>query len=384
MRTVDEKHSVEYSQMPQVTVTVPGVSHLFGGFSDFCEGFSVCAANGFTLEAALSLRDDQTVRLYNTMTSERKRFSLNALKFRREDRWSNYAKGVIEKLRESGLDLPGLNVTLAGPLLAADAPVVACALGTALALGLNEMFGLKHDLGAISRLVYMAGTVFCQEQCRLTDAIVMTGAGAGQLMLFDNRSMECSTIEYTRPGSGARFVTIDGRIPPQTLREELLSQRIQMKEAFGYLRSRYPGVSFREIPESDLTERSFRIDELHRHICTYILEASRLSRDAFRLIGNRDWQGLGKIMNHLQKGLRDRLDLTCPEVDWLAKRANELTGCLGILTMQTGLGGVMLALMDDEAVRSYAERLAEYERIFGFRAALADFTCCGPASVERH
>lgn len=74
----------------------------------------------------------------------------------------------------------------------------------------------------------------------------------------------------------------------------------------------------------------------------------------------------GKIMVRVQTGLRDLLEVSCPEVDWLTKRSSEISGSLGAVLVSNGFSGNVMVLLSKQAVPSYIDRLEEYEHIFGF------------------
>ncbi|MDY4889074.1 MAG: galactokinase [Sphaerochaetaceae bacterium] len=381
MNPVVAKHFEEYSQEPLVIVEVPGVSILFGEFADFCKGHSVCAANSLRLEIGISLREDNLVKMSNAYSGDHKRFSLSGIKFRKEDRWGNFIKGVALGIQNENHQISGLNITFTGSLLASDAETVAAGMGIGVAIGLNKLFDLHMERGEIIRHVYLSNTGFCQENCRYMVLMAMLDAKQDHVMLFDNQQVSSKFLPFSNQNPEYRFCIVESRIQPSAMREELRAKEHAMKKAFAILKKNYPNISLREVPESELSERVIRIDEESRQICSYILEESRIAKESFKCLEADDVAGLGKLMNRVQKGLRDKLDLTCPEVDWLVKRANEISGCIGSCLIPTGLAGSILMLMNANAYESFQEKLADYEHIFGFSAQIKDFSCSGPAAI---
>lgn len=375
------KHVEEYSQQPQVVIEVPGVTVLFGEFADYCKGFSICAANDLKLVMAVSKREDSLVKMSNAFSGDHKRFSLSGIKFRKEDRWGNYIKGVIQNLLNSNATLCGLNISLTGNLLSCDTESVCSALGVATALAVNKLFDLKMDRGQIIRHVYLAATGFSLENCKYMTLFTMLDARENELMFFDNQAVSFTRMNFPNNSPECRFYILESRIPPIAMREELAQKTAAMKKAFEILRNSYPNTSLREIPESELSERVIQIDEESRQICSYILDESKVSRDAFKAFEAQDLPALGKLLGRIQKGLRDKLDLTCPEVDWLVKRANEVPGCLGACMVPTGLSGSILLLMNESAEAVYSQRQVDYEHIFGFNSRKKEFHSCGCAHI---
>ena len=85
MDKIVKQHIKEYGQSPSVVVTVPGICTFMGGYADACRGWSLVIPDKGTLSVAISLRDDQMVRLYNATLNDRKRFNLSNVKYRKED-----------------------------------------------------------------------------------------------------------------------------------------------------------------------------------------------------------------------------------------------------------------------------------------------------------
>lgn len=381
MDSVIAKHLDEYSQKPLIVVEVPGVSVLFGEFADYCSGYSVCMANDMKLLVAVSRREDGSVKVSNSYSGDHKRFSLSGLKFRKEDRWGNYVKGVLLNILNSNLQISGLNISLSGSLLACDPETVSSAVGVGVALAINSLFDLKMTNNQIIRHVYLSNTVFCQEGCKYMTILTMMEAQENMAMLFDNQQVMFRLTPLRNNDPETRFLVFESRIPPLAMREEKLVMNVSMRRAFAALREHYPKSCLRDVPEQDLSERVIKIDEEARQICSYVIEESKTAFQAFKALEIGDLVTLGKLMGKAQKGLRDKLDLTCPEVDWLVKRANEIPGCMGACMIPTGLSGSILMLMQNSAVELFASKLIDYEHIFGFSVVKKELHSFGCAHV---
>ena len=81
------------------------------------------------------------------------------------------------------------------------------------------------------------------------------------------------------------------------------------------------------------------------------------------------------------KAWRDLLEISCPELDWLVKRANETNGIFGSRMIGNGFGGCTINLINVNNIPLYDEHLEEYDRIFGFKA---DHFNCVPVSGVKY
>jgi galactokinase len=78
-------------------------------------------------------------------------------------------------------------------------------------------------------------------------------------------------------------------------------------------------------------------------------------------------------MNRSHESLRDLYEVSCPELDWLVKRAWETEGVYGARMTGAGFGGCTVMLIEEKAIPDYRARIDVYERIFSFKAET--FTC---------
>ncbi|MGD9926767.1 MAG: galactokinase [Sphaerochaeta sp.] len=368
MDNIRKQHIKEYGDSPLVIAQVPGTCTLLGSYADACRGWSLVGTDHSSLHVAISYRDDQLVRLYNPTLNDRKRFSLNNIKYRKEDRWGNFLKAVFSVLANEGTEFSGMNITVEGSLLHADTQMVstACSLGTCLAL--DALLGLKLSLSSQIRIAYQACTTFNNEVCSISDLLTMLNGKKETVLFYDLQHVTYKELPFPFTNKNEEYVAIivDSKISPNAMREEIKSKRKAIDRAFKKL-SEYKGGGFmRDFPESDLAARVVPLDEEDRHICEYILMESRLANDAASVLIEKDAVLYGKMMNRVQAGLRDLLEVTCPEVDWLTKRAGELGGCLGSVQVANGFSGNIMVLLSKQALPSYIDRLEDYEHIFGF------------------
>lgn len=368
MDNVIKQHSKEYGETPLVIAQVPGTCTLLGSYADACKGWSLVGSDSSALYVAVSFRDDQLVRLTNATLNDRKRFSLGNIKFRKEDRWGNYIKGVVAILANEGVSFTGLNITVEGNLLYGDNQMVstACSLGTCLAL--DALLGLNLSLTSQIRISYQACTSFNNELCKISDLLTMLNAQKGKVLFFDLQHVTYKELGFPFTNANEEHVAIvvDSKISPNAMREEITSKRRAIEKAFTKLKELKSGGFLRDFPENELTARVVPLDEEARHICEYVLMESHLANDAASLLNAKDALLYGKLMNRVQAGLRDLLEVTCPEVDWLTKRASELNGCLGSVQISNGFSGNIMVLLSKQALPSYISRLEDYEHIFGF------------------
>jgi galactokinase len=125
-------------------------------------------------------------------------------------------------------------------------------------------------------------------------------------------------------------------------------------------------TSFREYSDIDLVEAMGALPEGLRRRCLHIVNELHRIDEAEEALVHRDLATLSKTILHSHESLRDLYEVSCPEVDWLVKRAGEIEGVVGARMTGSGFGGCTYTIIPDEAVEEYKDRFDDYERIFSF------------------
>lgn len=368
---------------PEIIVQAPIVCTLFGAFADACQGYSILSCGNLHLTIAISRRKDNLVRVFKSNGNDKKRFALNALRFRKEDRWANYVKAIIAVLIKDGHSLCGMNITLSGEGLEVDSTSLSTSCGIATILALDDLFHLNLNQQTQVRIVHQANTSFNNETCRIGDILTILNGIEGQVVFFDHQHSTCKFVEYPFHGESSRYKSIifDSKVPSQAMIEENLLAHKLTNRAFHKLQAFYKDLPKRDIPESDITSRIIPIEEKYRQACSYVLRETKITLDALHQLEQNDVVLYGRLMNRAQVDLRDKLEVTCPEVDWLTKRASEIDGCIGAKLVFNGISGSVLVMITEEALPTYLERMEDYGHIFGFNPTWKEFYPQGCAKI---
>lgn len=376
-------HKKEYNIEPEVVVKVPGITTIFGEFAYYCQGKVLCCANALFLNVSVSKGVDNQVHIFNSYTNDRKRFVSASLKFRKEDKWANYVKGVFQELSEMGTPMGGYDISLSGEALALDGAILSAAISVGVCVAMNELNGLKLNEDAIAMLCYKCCTRYCNELTKYSTIITMLKARSDGYILFDMNTLSLQYVDDPFTDK-CKVLIVNCNVPPTALREELSHRHANVRDAFATLKAKTQLTSVKDFPISELTQRIVQIDEQSRRICRAVLEDSQLASSMERLAKGRDHAQIGKCMSREGVLLRDDLEISCPELDWLAKRASEVPLCYGAGIVFNGYGPYLALIIDESSIKKYREKLEDYDRIFGFKATLTVFNPCGAYEVVRN
>lgn len=379
MKNIQSKHLEEFGRSPEFSVRVPGVIRFLGLFAEYSMGRSLSAADSRNLYLCVSKREDSQVLVFNSRANDRKHFFLNNLRFRKEDRWANYIKGVLAELIAEGYEVSGMDWTLGGDLLNGDSQIISCAVIVAACLAMEYVLNIRLEEHVLRRMVIKACMTFSGEIFNTSILVTMLNAAHGRFVYYDNYkdSLELLETPFTEASEYGLY-NINSGLPSQAMADEINRKNDEIMSLVEYLRKK-PGV----FPLSNLSENALRdhisdLKEEEKRICLYLFEEHRAAE--FQSFTDA---GFAKSMVKTEKAIRNRLDLSFPELDWLIKRASEDPTCLGATIALNGGNGNISVILRNNAVDSFKAKLEEYEHIFGFKVRVSRFLPSAGAEVFR-
>ena len=376
MNDIEKLHMTEYGSAPDTIVKVPQPATLLGAFSEYVNGYSLMCAipDGIILSA--SLRDDNSVRMYNAAKQDKKKFLLSSIKYRREDKWANAVKATVLAFQSAGYKLRGMNIVISGSAYAGG-DVMNAMIFAGLSMLINELYGLGLQYEELFMLSRKSDDFSSACKAKERDLITIFESEEDSLLFFD-----LDNKEHTKLSGFSSFCSdgyiLDSSIPSSVMIPLLDEFRSDIVPIFASFRQAFPkDKSLLTLSEKEVRMYSGRLPELDRHYIEYIIEESNIAKRGYELFKGGNLKEFGHLLSLQQRNLTNKAELTSPETDWLVKRAQEIPDVLGIAQISLGKPGVMLVLIESESEVEYTSRLEEYDRIFGFQAVLRRFAPCG-------
>lgn len=373
-------HQKEYSKEPSVIVEAPQVTTLLGAFSDSINGYALMSTNDYGMRIAISKRDDNVVRVLNVTKQDKKKFLISNIKYRKEDRWANCAKAILQEFSNAGYQLSGMYITIKGPGAIGDSHSLAAAIFAGLAVGINELYKLNLSADDLLKLSFGANRFSKAYQARLRDLITLFTSQKGSVIFFDLDSYNYKIVKYpfNDPESGIATALISTALPYSVLTPEMDEFRENIDALVLSVKDKIPrGVKLRDLSELQVRQDlNLRVEAVRSQLM-YVIEESELAKKGYEALVSGDYAAFGKVLNSLQKNLLFKAELTCPEIDWVVKKTNSAEGIYGLSQVFVGLSGTLIALIDSRVDFPYTSRLEEYERIFGFHAFIRPYLPSG-------
>ncbi|MDR1352603.1 MAG: galactokinase [Treponema sp.] len=347
-----------------VIAEAPGRIHYLGEHGEPKAALLLSSAIDRYIRVAVSARKDNSLRFFAADLGERKRTTLVNLKYKREDRWSNYIKVAIHVFAELGYPVKGLNFTVAGDIPQQIGLASSSAIEVAAAVALRGFLKASvSDRELLSRL-NAAQLVFFGKDTDYIDYQIMLAAKKDTFFVVDEASREIRKLKS--PFAKYKFLLTDSRVPRFGVEDELKRRQADVKKALELLSQKKQGISLRSFVTSDLLESLGDLPEEIRRRCMHIVQELRRVSGAEEAMKKQDYAALSKIFFHSHESLRDLYEVSCPEIDWLVKRSQENEGIMGSRMSGQGFGGCTYTIGGEKALEDYRRRFEDYERIFGF------------------
>jgi galactokinase len=331
-------------------------------------GLYLSAAIDRWVKVAVSARKDNSLRFYAADLGERKRTTFANIRFKREDRWANYIKVAIHVYKELGYQIKGANFTITGNIPQQIGLASSSAIEVAAAVALRGFLRVRtNDMDLAMRLADAHQFIF-GKQGSLADYITGLTARNDQFLVIDEQGPSVTKIKS--PFSRCKFIIMDSRVPRFRVDVELDARQEDIKSGLAMLSQGREGASFREYAAMDLVDSLGSLPEEIRRRSLHIVQEIR------RVLGARDYLIRGdlpdfsRLVFSSHESLRDLYEVSCPEIDWMVKRAQETIGVYGARMTGQGFGGCTYTIIKKDMLSEFKNRLDDYERIFGFRPAI--------------
>ncbi|MDR2793616.1 MAG: galactokinase [Treponema sp.] len=350
-----------------VIARAPGRVHLLGEHGEPKSSLCLSSAIDKYVYVAVSQRKDNSLRFFTANTDERKRSSITNLKYKREDRWSNFIKAAIQVFASLGCLVKGLNITVLGDIPQQIGLASSTALETAAAVALRALFKVTiTDRDLIGRLIKEREAFFGKPVSSVDYSVILNAKEDG-FIIIDEHKKESRIVPVNL--AGYKILIMDSRVPRINVEQELRQRRHDVRKGFDTL---FPHKELTEISDKMLTavnlpELQGGLSETIKRRMLFVIQEMRRISEAEDALQKKDFQLFSRLIFHSHEGLRDLYEASCPETDWLVKRGQETEGVSGSRMTGLGFGGCTYAVIKEGSIPEYKRRLEDYERIFGFR-----------------
>lgn len=378
MKLVNDAHIQEYETKPEIVAKAPGRFHLIGEHSWFFKDKTLSMAVNLPVYVAVSKRNDVNIRFYFHQLNERKKSSVSPVKFKKEDRWANACKSVVYGLFSLGFDFTGFDLTIYSDILPSAGFGITTAIKVATLIALKSLYNLNCSDSQLLKVLEIGNKKFLKVENYLSNNYSALFSKKGNLIVTDYFKSTWDYAPFNFPGK--KVFLVDTKVPRVSIWNENSIFEPENALLLGDLREQKSNIYGGWHYISDVTDinegLSTLSEDTQRKLKSIIREHNDLL-EAKSALDSGDFFKFARAVNHSHETMRDMFNISCPEIDWILKRVNELEPNLELVTNPVtcgritgkGFGRCLFAIMRENDVEGFKSKLLEFEKIFGFQTA---------------
>ena len=345
----------------------PGRVNLIGDHTDYNGGLVFPAALNTGTYLTVKQHDDaDSCRFISENDSAEFLIRKEELSQKRKI-WVDYPIGVVKEFTDRGFPVSGLQFHYRGDLPIGAALSSSASIEMVTAVALNALNGSPFTMLELVQMAQHAENDFAGMNCGIMDQFA-SGFGKKDCAI----ALDCNTLEYEHVPlemRGLKFVIANTNKKRGLVDSAYNQRRSECQQALEILQQHTSVENLCQLTVS-------QFDGLSEHLTGDVLKRARHAvrenghvREAITALKRGDMVRFGQLMNASHATLRDDYEVTCPELDFLAERAQHFPGVLGSRMTGAGFGGCTVTLIVENQVETFVETLGKaYEERFGLRA----------------
>jgi galactokinase len=327
-------------------VRAPGRVNLIGEHTDYNLGYVLPAAIDLEIRIAYLPTDDGRVELTRLDDGDRDGFRLG------EDRpragtWLDYVAGTAWALAEAGLPARGLRGVIATSLPPNAGLSSSAAIELASAWAMLDETAPSVDRLALAQICQRAENGYVGVQSGLMDQFAESCGVAGAAMLLDCRSLDWRPI--TLP-DGLEIVVCHTGSRRHLDGSAYNERRAQCEAVVQVLARDDPAIrSLRDVRPEHLRAAGDRLDPVSRRRAEHVVSENERVLECVAALEADDRAGIGDLFAASHVSLRDRYQVSSPELDAMVEIARSVPGVVAARMTGAGFGGCTVNLVEPGA-----------------------------------
>jgi len=346
--------------------SAPGRVNLIGEHTDYNGGLVLPFAIDRRTYCAVGVRDDRVLRVRSATIDGEAQIAIDDLSPELLSGWSAYPLGVAWALGEMGADLStasGLDLFLTSEVPVGAGLSSSAAIECAVALALNELWGLGLDRLALARAGRLAENVAVGAPTGIMDQCASLLGEADHAVFLDCGTETADSVPLHLDRDGFTVLVIDTLVTHAHSNGGYAERRASCERGAAALN--VPSLRF--LHESDLPRASEVLDEeTYRRVRHVVTESARVA-GTVRALREEGPRAIGDLLAASHASMRDDFEISVPELD-LAVESAVRHGAVGARMTGGGFGGAAIAVVANEAADEIAARVTEDFTAAGFGA----------------
>lgn len=342
---------------PIYILKAPGRVNLIGEHVDYCGGNVFPCAINMNIIMAASPRSDSKFKVYSCNFNEEAEFSTTNIPFDFKNKWSNYIRGVLDQLEYRKIkNIKGMNILFDGniPVGGGLSSSAALEVATIFLMNLTNNLSLKAEEMAL--LAQAAEGEFVGVKCGIMDQFVSLLAKKDSALMIN-----CKTLEYEHVSlnlKDASIVITNTKVKRGLATSAYNERRRETEEGLGLLKKHCKDASFLcDIKPSEFEQFKDILPEIIRRRCEHVIYENDRVLKARGALKKDNIIIFGKLMNESHESLKTLYEVSCPELNLLVTKAQEIEGVIGSRLTGAGFGGCTVSIVNNSSLSLFKESL---------------------------
>ena len=348
------------------TFLSPGRVNLIGEHIDYNGGFVFPGALTVGIYAALSLRDDNKIRMRSKNVAGEVIVDLDEdLVYKKEDDWGNYPKGVIKALKDLGHEVPGMDIVLYSNIPDGAGLSSSAALEILMAYIILYLENPEQiDRVEIAKLCQKVENEFVGVNCGIMDQFAVAVGKKDHAILLDCDSLY---YEYAPLNLGEYSLVIMSTNKRRELADSKYNERRSECEKALEIINENKSEKLANLCQATLADiESFITDETIKKRAIHVVTENQRVKKSIEMLKDNDILGFGKLLTASHMSLENDYEVTGLHLDTLVHEALKINGCIGARMTGAGFGGCAIALVDNTKVEEFKEKVSvAYKKVTG-------------------
>jgi galactokinase len=384
---VRETYFKKFGAQPAYIARAPGRVNLLGEHVDYNDGFVLPAAIDRTTYIAFAPANSEHTTLEAADFGETAVFSLDTLATKSQTdgsampEWARYPAGVMWALSGAGFATPAMQAVFASDIPRGSGLSSSASVEMAFGVAWQKLAGMNIEPMEMALLAQKAENKYVGVNCGIMDQFASACGVADRLLYLDCRSLQWQTVPLSQQ---VAIIVADTTVRRKLTSGEYNKRRDACEAAVSLLKEDLPGITaLRDVSVEDFNRFSSKLPDEVEKRARHIVEEIERTQQAIPLLESANFARFGQLMNECHASLRDLYEVSCPELDVMARVAQSLSGCYGARLTGAGFGGCTVNLVEREQAEEFAKALsAGYESKCGLHPEIYICRASEGASVE--
>ncbi len=330
-----------YGYEPFGVWSAPGRVNLIGEHTDYNEGFVFPFAINRRTYAAISLRDDNVIRVASSFSPITHEIEVTKISKNETSQWAAYPFGIawaIQQYSEAnpkGFDCYIESDVPVGAGLSSSA-AIECAVGAAL----NELWGAGLTKPQLAQAGQLAENEIVGAPTGIMDQSASLLGETDHGVFLDCQSLEAEVVELGFAEAGLELLIIDTKVAHRHSDGGYASRRAACE-----LGAKLMGVeSLRHLSSKDLPKASELMDKVTFRRVRHVITENERVLETVKRLKTFGPKAIGDLMYASHISMRDDFEISVDELN-LAVSISESFGAIGSRMTGGGFGGAAIALV---------------------------------------